>query len=330
MTISATGAGARVRLGREEEFGTPATGDYFNVPYAPPVDIGSVQELIDDPLLGQGRDPLDPEYGAEDAGGSINVPVDLNYTGLWLSGLLGDADTTPADGETPAYYDHVFTSGGLILPSWSIEIAHPRIGKYAMNTGYKVNSYALNLTRAGQALAQIGLIGQKEVWSESSGAGTPVVLPLERFSQFQGTLTRNGTPLGSVLSASMNFTNNLDPVGPIANNGLIDGLDDGMTGISGDLQLRFRDDTLLSDAMAKTPIALEFGFANGANKFLKFHLPRVFLPKPKAVIDGPGGIDATYQWSAFRDAVAGYAMRVTLRNQYDGAAYAVADDEEED
>lgn len=321
MTISATGASARVRMLRETTFGTAAVGNYFNMPFSPPVDIGSTKELLDDPLLGQGRDPLDPEYGAENASGSLNVPVDLNYFGLWLSGLLGDAVSTPDDEMDPTYYDHVFTSGGIEFPSFSIEVGHPRLNKWSMNTGHMVNSMGISFARDGQAIASIGTIGQKEVWAGASGAGVPASLDLERFSQFQTTLKRNGADMGSVLSASMNFTNNFDPVGPIGNQGLIDGLDDGVAACTGEIEIRFRDDTLLQAAISGTPMALEFGFVKSATEFLKFSLPRVFLPKPRTVIPGPGGVNASFSWSAKRDPILGYAMRATLRNALDGTIY---------
>jgi hypothetical protein len=47
---------------------------------------------------------------------------------------------------------------------------------------------------------------------------------------------------------------------------------------------------------------------------LKFHLPRVFLPKKKQEIKGPGGIQTSYDWRAACDPQRGYLLRVTLIN----------------
>ena len=52
--------------------------------------LGSEQGLIDDPVLGQGRDPYAPLQDAIMDEGEIVVPVDSRYIGLWLTGLFGD------------------------------------------------------------------------------------------------------------------------------------------------------------------------------------------------------------------------------------------------
>jgi hypothetical protein len=55
--------------------------------------------------------------------GDIVVPVDLRYLGLWLTGLLGDPDTTD---NLDRSWDQEFTSGGDDLPSYTVESACPR------------------------------------------------------------------------------------------------------------------------------------------------------------------------------------------------------------
>ena len=75
--------------------------------------LGSEQGLIDDPVLGQGRDPLVPLQDVINDEGDIIVPVDPRYLGFWLTGLLGDPTSSavaatgyidfaanPSDGDT--------------------------------------------------------------------------------------------------------------------------------------------------------------------------------------------------------------------------------------
>jgi hypothetical protein len=70
--------------------------------------LGSEQGLIDDPVLGQGRDPLAPLQDVINDEGDIVVPADPRYLGVWLTGLFGDPDTTDnLDGS----WDHEFASG---------------------------------------------------------------------------------------------------------------------------------------------------------------------------------------------------------------------------
>jgi hypothetical protein len=57
----------------------------------------------------------------------------------------------------------------------------------------------------------------------------------------------------------------------------------------------------------------------GADAFrVAFDLPRVFLPRKKHEVTGPGGVSATYDWRAAKDATAGYLLRVTLHNDVAG------------
>ena len=104
----AYGSSAHLLMKRETADGQAATGDYLRMP-CNRCNLGSEQGLIDDPVLGQGRDPLAPLQDVINDEGDIVVPVDPRYMGLWLTGLFGDPDTTDnLDGS----WDHEFASGG--------------------------------------------------------------------------------------------------------------------------------------------------------------------------------------------------------------------------
>jgi Phage tail tube protein len=112
--------------------------------------LGSEQGLIDDPVLGQGRDPLAPLQDVINDEGDIVVPVDPRYLGLWLTGLFGDPDTTDnLDGS----WDHEFASGGDDLPSYTVEVGMPKVPAFFVHAGVKLNSIALEFTRSGPAAA---------------------------------------------------------------------------------------------------------------------------------------------------------------------------------
>jgi hypothetical protein len=121
--------------------------------------LGSEQGLIDDPVLGHGRDPLAPLQDVINDEGDIVVPVDPRYLGLWLTGLFGDPDTTDnLDGS----WDHEFASGGDDLPSYTIEVGMPKVPAFFVHAGVKLNSIALEFTRSGPAAATISAIAQGE------------------------------------------------------------------------------------------------------------------------------------------------------------------------
>ncbi|MFN3077507.1 MAG: phage tail tube protein [Alphaproteobacteria bacterium] len=86
----------------------------------------------------------------------------------------------------------------------------------------------------------------------------------------------------------------------------------------GNLTLRFDGTTLVAEALSGAPISLEYGFTDGAGNSLSFLLPRVFLPKPKYKIPGPGGVEAAFDWQAAFDETSGAMLTVTLTNDIVG------------
>ena len=150
----AYGSSAHLLMKRETTYGQAATGNYLRMPFNR-CNLGSEQGLIDDPVLGQGRDPLAPLQDVINDEGDIVVPVDPRYLGLWLTGLFGDPDTTDnLDGS----WDHEFASGGL--PSYTLEVGMPKVPAFFRHAGVKLNSIALEFTRSGPAAATISAIAQ--------------------------------------------------------------------------------------------------------------------------------------------------------------------------
>jgi hypothetical protein len=136
----AYGSSAQLLMKRETVYGQAATGNYIRMPFNR-CNLGSEQGLIDDPVLGQGRDPLAPLQDVINDEGDIVVPVDPRYLGLWLTGLFGDPDTTDnLDGS----WDHEFASGGDDLPSYTIEVGMSKVPAFFRHAGVK-----LKLDRVG-------------------------------------------------------------------------------------------------------------------------------------------------------------------------------------
>jgi len=152
MTMArAYGSSAHLLMKRETAYGQAATGNYIRMPFNR-CNLGSEQGLIDDPVLGQGRDPLAPLQDVINDEGDMVVPVDPRYLGLWLTGLFGDPDTTDnLDGS----WDHEFASGADDLPSYTVEVGMPKVPAFFVHAGVKFNSIALEFTRSGPAAATI-------------------------------------------------------------------------------------------------------------------------------------------------------------------------------
>lgn len=77
---------------------------------------------------------------------------------------------------------------------------------------------------------------------------------IERFSQFMGEIKGNGTVLGHIVSAELNYTNNLDKVEVIRPDGRIEDADPAMVGVTGTVNVRFADTVLLDQATSGDPM----------------------------------------------------------------------------
>ncbi len=418
----AYGSSATLLLKRETAYGSQASGDYVRMPFNS-CSLGSEQGLIDDPVLGQGRDPLAPLRDVINDEGDIALPVDPRYLGFWLTGLLGDPTSSavaatgyidfvanPSDGDTitlngtgwtfvsgaptgdetqiqatatqtidqlvtdlnasadvdiddatysrPAStqkllvthdtagaagnaftlaasaatasgstltgggYSHVFASGNDTLPSYSIEVGMGQVPAFFMHTGVMFNSIALEFQRSGAAAATLGAIAQGETRFTSSQGGTPTTLTFSRISQFQGSITRGGSPVGNLTSGSLTYSNNLEKIETIRSDGLIEGADPTVAALTGRIDVRFADTGLIDDASSGTPVDLEFGYTLNAGSKVLFTAHEVYLPKPKLAVDGPGGVQASFDFQGAKNDAAGRMLTVTLINDLDGAVYA--------
>ncbi|SLN77309.1 phage tail tube protein [Oceanibacterium hippocampi] len=310
----ARGANAQLLLDYESVYGTPeASGGYLKLPFISST-LGSQQPLEASAVLGQGRDPIDPFLGPIALDGDIVVPMDMVSIGYWLKLLFG-APTTSGAGA----FDHEFVSGAAALPSAAIEVGMPDVPAFALNAGVKANTLGLNLQRSGEAQATIGLIGQTETIDSTSVDGAPTEPAFLRASQFQGTIKADGTAIADVVSATMNYSNGLDPVGVIRGDGAIAGVDEGQAACTGTIVTRFSDTDFFDAAAAETPIELELAYTRSASAKLVITLHEVRLPKPKLAVQGPGGIEANFDYIARLDGVAGQMLTAVLTNSI--AAY---------
>ena len=204
----AYGSSAHLLMKRETAYGQAATGNYLRMPFNR-CNLGSEQGLIDDPVLGQGRDPLAPLQDVITDEGDIVVPVDPRYVGLWLTSLFGDPDTTDnLDGS----WDHEFASGSEDLPSYTVEVGMAKVPAFFRHAGVKLNSIALEFTRSGPAAATISAIAHGETRFGTTQGGTPTSLTFSRISQFQGSIKRAGNPVGNLTGGSVTYSNNLEKI----------------------------------------------------------------------------------------------------------------------
>ena len=221
-------------------------------------------------------------------------------------------------------YNHVYISGAASLPSFTAEIGHLNVPSYGVNTGCMLDSMAMDFQRSGGSKATLKIMAQGEVINTTSGGGTPTTRIYKPFSQFNGSILRNGVALANVTGAKLLYNNGLQTVPNIRSDALIDAIDPTLIGASGSIDLRFADLTLLNDAINGNAISLQLQYQfpglDANNYLLNWTFHSVFLPRPKMQITGPGGVQAAFNWQAAYNDSLSKSVTVTLKN--DVAAYA--------
>ncbi len=304
----AQGARAQMALAFETTYGTPPVGGYTRMPFAS-TSLGAEQPLLNSELLGYGRDPLAPIKDAVTADGDIVMPIDAEAFGFWLKAAFGDPATT---GTGP--WTHEFLSGNWTLPSLTIETGMPEVPRYAIYSGCVLDQLSWQVQRSGLLTATAQLIAQGETVGAASGVGTPADLALKRFGHFNGAITRDGAALGNVVSAEITYANNLDRVETIRSDGRIEGADPSIAALTGRIEVRFADQTLVTQALNGDPCEIAFAYTLPSGESLTFTVHAVYLPRPRIEISGPQGVQATFDWQAARDPVLGRMCTATLVN----------------
>ena len=303
----AQGARAQMALAFETTYGTPPTGGFTKMPFASTT-LGAEQPLQTSELLGYGRDPQAPIKDAVTADGDVVIPIDVEAFGFWLKAAFGAPMTTGAE----APYSHEFRSGNWSLPSLSIETGMPEVPRFAMYSGCMVDSLSWQMARSGLLTATASIVAQGEIIGTTTVAGTPANIALRRFGRFNGAITRNGTNIGNVVSADINYANNLDRIETIRADGKIDGADPSIAALTGNVVVRFADQTLVGQAINGEACALEFSYTLASGETLTLTAHAVYLPRPRIEVSGPQGVQATFDWQAASDAALGRMCTVSL------------------
>ena len=304
----AQGARAQMALAYETVYGTPPVGGFTKMPFAS-TSLGAEQPLLNSELLGYGRDPLAPIKDAVTADGDVMVPIDAEAFGFWLKAAFGDPITS---GVGP--YTHEFTSGNWTLPSLSIETGMPEVPRFAMYSGCVLDQLSWQVQRSGLLTATARLVAQGETVATTTSVGTPAELGLKRFGHFNGAISRNGSALGNVVSAEITYSNNLDRIETIRGDGRIDGADATMAALTGRIEVRFADSTLVAQAINGEACEMEFAYVLPSGDSFIFTVHAVYLPIPRIEISGPQGVQASFDWQAAKATSPARMCTATLIN----------------
>ena len=174
------------------------------------------------------------------------------------------------------------------------------VPRYAIYSGCVLDQLSWQVQRSGLLTATARLVAQGEAIATTTAAGTPTDLGLKRFGHFNGAISRNGTALGNVVSAEITYANNLDRIETIRSDGKIDGADPSIAALTGRIEVRFSDSTLVTQAINGDPCEIAFAYVLPSGESFTFTIHAVYLPRPRIEISGPQGVQATFDWQAAR------------------------------
>ena len=305
----AYGWNAQLLIAEESEYGVMPQSGYRKIPFISS-SLDSEQNLLSSNVLGLGRDPTQPFQDVINVDGDMAVPVDVRNIGVWLKAIFGAPTTTEADG----VYTHAFESGKISIPSYSLEVGLPEVPQFIRFLGVRANSIAFNFQRSGEAQVTLNLMAQCEKGSTTAIDAAPDVYKYTRVSQFQGYIKSGGEFLANITAASATYSNNLEKIETIRNDGLVEAIDLGVASLSGSISARYGDNILLDKAREGTPVDVELGYQLTDTMKLVIECHEVYLPKPKRSIDGPNGIECSYDFQGAKSEELGHMMTIKLIN----------------
>lgn len=306
----AYGWNAQLLLAEETEYGEMPANNYRKIPFISTT-LDSEQNLVSSNVLGLGRDPTQPFQDVINVDGDMVVPVDMRNIGVWLKAIFGIPSTEDVD---DGVYTHSFESGKIVIPSYTLEVGLPEVPQFIRFMGVRANSIAFNFQRSGEAQVTLNLIGQGESGETTAIDTNPEVYKYTRVSQFQGFIKSNGALLANITAASATYSNNLEKIETIRNDGKVEAIDLGVASLSGSISARYGDNILLDKARAGTPVDIELGYQLSDSLKLEIACHEVYLPKPKRTIDGPNGIECSYDFQGAKNEEIGRMMTVKLTN----------------
>lgn len=306
----AYGWNASLLIAEESEYGVLPESVYRQIPFIS-TSLDSEQSLVSSNVLGLGRDPTQPFQDVINIDGDMVVPVDMRNIGVWLKAIFGTPTTTENEDGS---YSHAFESGKTSIPSYSLEVGLPEVPQFIRFMGVRANSIAFNFERSGEAQVTLNLIGQGESGETTAIDTNPEVYNYTRVSQFQGFIKSNGVLLANITAASATYSNNLEKIETIRNDGKVEAIDLGVASLSGSISARYGDNILLDKARAGTPVDIELGYQLSDSLKLEIACHEVYLPKPKRTIDGPNGIECSYDFQGAKNEEIGRMMTVKLTN----------------
>lgn len=274
-------------------------------------------EVLGVPSANQ-RDITDFQHGLPTVAGDMEVPVCVNEFGDILTLLFGLPDSA-ADGGT-GYYIHTWESGADVLPTAHIE-QERRPGERQLGKGVAFNSLRMMAEKSsGQLRASIGVLGRSMGPPTVTASVFSEILrrPYLPIAKRQAEMRIDDTIVASVLSNSIDWSNNITPAPYLDGSEYAAGMIAGDARSSGQVRARYTDGALAALGLARSDHNVKVKWYRDANHWLEMENPRVRFQKVGTPVSGPGFEDIDYGYVAAQDD-GDPAVTFRLRNQV--AAY---------
>lgn len=308
----ADGASATLAIKKQTGLGAAPSGNFELIPAAS-FAMAQREPFLDNDLIGTGRDEASPGRGPTEVTGNATVPLDDTALPLWLSMLLGAPTTTGAGPD----YVHTFTSGKDALVYHTIEAQHPKLTTplYDLASDVLANTMTLQLAAAGYANAQFGLMATSAILDDESAAGTPTAYAGQRFLHQQATLQKDDSTLAKVLSGQITFDNRITVDRYISGGGLPGDFPLGLTDVGGEIVMRLNDLATYAEAIAYTSVDIKLEFVRSATQKVLFHMANVELAAQGQPLEGPAGVNATFQIKGFKTSGDPQSLLIAVTNE---------------
>ena len=295
---------------------TPSGGDYQSFhAYSETFQPG--EGLVDDDELGGARhNAIDPTQQVSDLpnpSGGMQVALDLNQIGFWLTSMWGAPTTDNADDPV---YEHVWESGGDTPELVTIEVPFASAFVKAVDA-HCVSQMNINFApEGGIRRVDMTMVGRSVRRLAAALSATTTAAPArDKMSGWAGLVKINGTNFGNVLGGQVQMGN-----GAFAERYLNDtewpsGIEIGRPSFQATPQIRVRSDAagMLDLFDGVTPFTFELLFQKTADKLLRFYCPNVVAPKVLPSAAQIGGLDVSPTFMASQTDAAPM-LTVTARN----------------
>ena len=292
----ATGRATNFYLSDETTaYGAPDASPVAKKIYAKTVGLKLDRNQLNDDTLNGSRTQEAPEDGNTGVGGSIVVNANPFSMCFLLKHALGAPVTGGVGPYTHTYAIKDLPTGFDWENDFGSAIATTPIDQYV---GNKMAGFSISKPAEGFVEVAFDVVGANMTPQAALLDVTPDDVGHRSFSAFHlQTLQQEGIDIADVKSLSFKLSNELDEDSfYLAGGGVRGDLDEGQAMVSGQMELAFKNRTLLALALGGTDITLatqlQFGAGDGTagNESLQFNSGALRLKPTSAAVDGPKGL----------------------------------------